>query len=385
MRNPKWHRDEIILALDLYFDKQLGPMDSGNPKIIALSELLNKMPIFDHKPDQQTFRNPNGVTLKLSNFKALDPNYTGKGMKAYSKLDREIFEEFSSDNKRLHQIANEIRQAINNPESSNEEVRERDRNNIEAKNKKVFKAKGEPLSASQLKRKFIDAFSNVSNFKYKDGNPFKIRLYGRSFHIFLKHISPAYYGYNPDIHRIQLPYRDQFIKLAKSSIPFIALGYDTSYDTFTSWDPSLIKGRLNKKSNVSLFTRESFQEKVRKNKFKEHQISNGDKVIVFSRRSLPLFIKNYTTLFNTDLSITKIRVINRDASRANKRSGGRKHSSARDKIIGSIGRFRKKNDLIGAVLYCSKKYQSEYPKMSIKNWTRFIMKFFHGKSVVIEG
>jgi 5-methylcytosine-specific restriction protein A len=96
MRNPKWHRDEIILALDLYFDKDLGPMDSGNPKIIALSELLNRLPIFDHKPDQQTFRNPNGVTLKLSNFKALDPNYEGKGMEAYSKLDKEVFEEFKS-------------------------------------------------------------------------------------------------------------------------------------------------------------------------------------------------------------------------------------------------------------------------------------------------
>lgn len=120
MRNPKWHRDEIILALDLYFDKELGPMDAGNPKIIALSELLNRLPIFDYKPDQQTFRNPNGVTLKLSNFKALDPNYTGKGMESYSKLDKEVFEEFSSDVKRLHQIANEIKQTIGDPELSNE-------------------------------------------------------------------------------------------------------------------------------------------------------------------------------------------------------------------------------------------------------------------------
>ena len=46
MRNPKWHRDEIILALDLYFDKDLGTISSKNPKIIALSELLNKLPIF---------------------------------------------------------------------------------------------------------------------------------------------------------------------------------------------------------------------------------------------------------------------------------------------------------------------------------------------------
>jgi 5-methylcytosine-specific restriction protein A len=167
MRNPKWHRDEIILALDLYFDKDLGQIDSRNPKIIALSELLNRLPIFDHKPDQQTFRNPNGVTLKLSNFKALDPNYSGKGMEAYSKLDKEVFEEFSADIDRLNQLAIEIRQISNNPELSNEiskiendetydtdsvkegqvlyklhKVRERDRKIIDAKKKKVLKEKG---------------------------------------------------------------------------------------------------------------------------------------------------------------------------------------------------------------------------------------------------
>lgn len=168
MRNPKWHRDEIILALDLYFDKDLGPMDSGNPKIIALSELLNRLPIFHHKLDKQTFRNPNGVTLKLSNFKALDPSYDGKGMESYSKLDKEVFQEFYSDRNRLGQIAYEIRQISINPELSIEvskiendetnetdsvkegqvlyklhKVRERDRKIIDAKKKKVLKEKGE--------------------------------------------------------------------------------------------------------------------------------------------------------------------------------------------------------------------------------------------------
>jgi 5-methylcytosine-specific restriction protein A len=168
MKNPPWHRDEIILALDLYFDKNLGPMSPGNPKIIALSELLNRLPIFDIKPDQQTFRNPTGVNMKLSNFKALDPNYQGKGMEGYSKLDKEVFEEFNFDVNRLNQIANDIRQILNNPELSNEvskiendetsetdsvkegqvlyklhKVRERNRKIVEAKKRKVLKDKGE--------------------------------------------------------------------------------------------------------------------------------------------------------------------------------------------------------------------------------------------------
>lgn len=168
MRNPKWHRDEIILALDLYYDKDLGPVDSNNNKIIELSKLLNNLPIFDNKPNQQTFRNPNGVTLKLSNFKALDPDYLGKGMEAYSKLDKEVFEEFHNDKTRLHNIANEIKKISNNPELINEvskiendetiendsvsegqvlyklhKVRERNRKIIEAKKKKVLKETNE--------------------------------------------------------------------------------------------------------------------------------------------------------------------------------------------------------------------------------------------------
>ena len=120
MRNPKWHRDEAILALDLYFDKNLGTINSNNPKIIELSELLNKLSIHSHKSDQQKFRNPNGMVMKLANFKALDPNYKGVGLSSYSKLEKMVFEEFCSDIERLHEIANKIRQESGNHEISNE-------------------------------------------------------------------------------------------------------------------------------------------------------------------------------------------------------------------------------------------------------------------------
>ena len=119
MRNPKWHRDEAILLLDLYFDKNLGSINSNNPKIIALSEFLNRLPIHTHRPNPQKFRNPNGIVMKLANFKALDPNYNGKGLKAYSKLEKEVFEEFCSDIERLHKIVHKIRQALDNCEVSN--------------------------------------------------------------------------------------------------------------------------------------------------------------------------------------------------------------------------------------------------------------------------
>lgn len=167
MRNPKWHRDEIILALDLYFSPNRGSIDARNPNIIRLSEELNLLPLFTVKPDEERFRNPNGVGLKLSNFLALDSNYQGKGMQSYSKLDEEIFNEFVNDRQRLHAIAQQIRQIItditlrqqltqieedeNTIDGSVKEgqvlyrwhkYRERNAKLVEDKKKEVLKAKG---------------------------------------------------------------------------------------------------------------------------------------------------------------------------------------------------------------------------------------------------
>ena len=117
MKNPKWYRDEIILALDLYFNlESSGQIHARNPQVIELSEILTKLPIFTNRPDKEKFRNPNGVGLKLSNFLAIDPEYEGKGMEAYSKLDEEIFNEFVHDKNKLHQIAEQIKRTVANVE-----------------------------------------------------------------------------------------------------------------------------------------------------------------------------------------------------------------------------------------------------------------------------
>ncbi len=166
MRNPKWHRDEIILALSLYFDKNLGSIDAKNPKIIELSALLNRLPIFKNTDKRKTFRNPNGVSLKLSNFLAIDQTYNGVGMSRYSILDKSIFLEFRSDIDKLHSIALEIKKAVSNPVLYAEiakiniedmeithvkegevlyklhKVRERNKKIVDAKKKQVLKEQG---------------------------------------------------------------------------------------------------------------------------------------------------------------------------------------------------------------------------------------------------
>jgi 5-methylcytosine-specific restriction enzyme A len=112
MKNPKWHRDEIILALDLYFDRDRGPIDDKNPKIIELSKILNELPVITNRPVPDKFRNANGVTLKLSNFLSIDPDYSGKGMTGSSKLDKEVFNTFYQSPGTLKAIATRIKQVL---------------------------------------------------------------------------------------------------------------------------------------------------------------------------------------------------------------------------------------------------------------------------------
>jgi 5-methylcytosine-specific restriction protein A len=61
--------------------------------VIELSELLKALPIHAHRPDAEKFRNPNGVSMKLSNFLRFDPSYQGKGLPRGNRLEREVWDE----------------------------------------------------------------------------------------------------------------------------------------------------------------------------------------------------------------------------------------------------------------------------------------------------
>jgi 5-methylcytosine-specific restriction protein A len=89
-RNPNWTRDDLILALDLFFKVNPLHTDENNSQIVELSDLLNKLPIHPRSEQTQNFRNPNGVYMKLCNFLRLDPSYTGVGLDAGAKLDEEV-------------------------------------------------------------------------------------------------------------------------------------------------------------------------------------------------------------------------------------------------------------------------------------------------------
>jgi 5-methylcytosine-specific restriction enzyme A len=110
MRNPDWNREELILALDLYFKMDYGQMHGRNPEIIQLSIDLRNLNIHTDIPDKESFRSPNSVALKLANLKRSDQNFTGKGMRDGGKLEKEIWNEFHRHRDTLKNEADLIRQ-----------------------------------------------------------------------------------------------------------------------------------------------------------------------------------------------------------------------------------------------------------------------------------
>lgn len=108
-RNPPWSTDELVLALDLYFQSG-GWIDDTDPRVIELSGVLNGLP--HHAGDPTTFRNPNGVSMKLANFLPFDPAYTGEGLRRGGKRDEEVFEAWKDRRDELHQLAESIRTGV---------------------------------------------------------------------------------------------------------------------------------------------------------------------------------------------------------------------------------------------------------------------------------
>ena len=112
MRSPAWTREEVILALDLY--KRFYPRIPGpeTPEVVDVSRILNTLEIHPRHTRPDGFRSPKSVSLKLSNLRALDPTTEREGLKATSKIDREVWDEFSNAPSALADAVRRIRSTI---------------------------------------------------------------------------------------------------------------------------------------------------------------------------------------------------------------------------------------------------------------------------------
>jgi len=81
-----WTREELLLALNLYYKIPFGQFHQHNPKVINLANLID--------------RTPSSIAMQLSNFASLDPYHQERGvsgLRSPGKLAQKLWEEVQSD------------------------------------------------------------------------------------------------------------------------------------------------------------------------------------------------------------------------------------------------------------------------------------------------
>jgi putative restriction endonuclease len=97
-----WTREETILAFELYCTIPSKDVTIKHPLIVEFARKFN--------------RTPNSIVLKLQNFKSLDPNYTANGrvgLSHFSKLDKQVVDEFINNWSKLSLKTNALRNELN--------------------------------------------------------------------------------------------------------------------------------------------------------------------------------------------------------------------------------------------------------------------------------
>ena len=105
-KNPKWTRQETILALELYLrEPGIRYREPEDPAVLELSQLLNEYHQSIGTPQTPDLRNPNGVSMKLGNFMRLDPEIKGSGLMNGARLEEEVWSSYANERDLLRREA----------------------------------------------------------------------------------------------------------------------------------------------------------------------------------------------------------------------------------------------------------------------------------------
>ncbi|MDH7578821.1 MAG: hypothetical protein QHH75_13640 [Bacillota bacterium] len=110
MRQPKWTIDEVILAVNTYFEiGDVRKVAIDNPLVIELSKLLRSLPI--HKNTDATFRNVAGTEMTLKCVASLDKK-AKYSMRTATKLQKKVYCYYADKKMHLKELADAIRACL---------------------------------------------------------------------------------------------------------------------------------------------------------------------------------------------------------------------------------------------------------------------------------
>ena len=112
MRNPPWSRDELIIALEFYLRHAPSIPGKDSIRIAGLSDFLRTMNTKLRGEVSATYRNANGVYMKLMNFRRFDPKYEGRGLQRGNRDEEIVWHLFVSRRLELERVATAIRALV---------------------------------------------------------------------------------------------------------------------------------------------------------------------------------------------------------------------------------------------------------------------------------
>lgn len=121
-RNPSWTRDELILALDFYLKYTPSIPSKQSAEIAELSGFLNSLANKISGAKSDTYRNKNGVYMKLMNFRRFDPNSEGKGLERGGKEEEVVWDLYANNADELRKAASAIRSHLKADSSQTSEI-----------------------------------------------------------------------------------------------------------------------------------------------------------------------------------------------------------------------------------------------------------------------
>lgn len=126
-RDVKWSWDETVLALEFYLRHHPQPPGKDSPELIALSALLNRLGEANGVPRSAKFRNPNGVYMKLMNFRRHDIDFIESGRKGLERgaaLEDDVVTRYWFDRPALSFYAAALRAAVGTQEAKSQAAAE---------------------------------------------------------------------------------------------------------------------------------------------------------------------------------------------------------------------------------------------------------------------
>lgn len=96
-RNPIWSHDETVLLLDLYL--RVGRVGPEHEAVQGVSDTLQRLAEHSGRRVGETYRNAEGVAMKLKAMAQQDPDFRATGRKGLRavRLDAPIWRQFAGD------------------------------------------------------------------------------------------------------------------------------------------------------------------------------------------------------------------------------------------------------------------------------------------------